>query len=154
MRRWQCDREAESGCFCFWRPALALFGCGSAPSSEKAQNGGATSKGDAPALEEVELALNWFPEAEHGGYFAALVHGYYTEAGLAVKILPGGASAAVPQRVASQRVAFGIENADRVLSARAQEAEIVALMAPCRRARGPSWCTPSRKFSGSRTSPT
>jgi NitT/TauT family transport system substrate-binding protein len=80
--------------------------------------------------QNVELALNWFPEAEHGGYFAAVVHGYYQEAGLSVKILPGGPSAAVLQRVASGKVTFGIENADRVLLARAQDADAVALMAP------------------------
>ena len=31
-----------------------------------------------------------FPEAEHGGFYAALVRGYYREAGLDVRILPGG----------------------------------------------------------------
>jgi NitT/TauT family transport system substrate-binding protein len=79
---------------------------------------------------ELQLALNWFPEAEHGGYFAALMHGYYKEAGLAVKILPGGPNAPVIQRVAGKQVAFGVENADRVLLGRAQEANVVALMAP------------------------
>ncbi len=66
----------------------------------------------------VELALNWFPEAEHGGYFAALVKGYYRDAGLDVKILPGAASSAVLQRVARNQVAFGVENADRILLGR------------------------------------
>jgi NitT/TauT family transport system substrate-binding protein len=78
----------------------------------------------------VELALNWFPEAEHGGYFAALVHGYYKEAGLDVKILPGAASSAVLQRVARNQVDFGVENADRILLGRAQQADVVALLAP------------------------
>lgn len=106
-------------------------GCrpGAPPQPEKAQADGSLAVAR-PEAEEVELALNWFPEAEHGGYFAALVHGYYKEAGLAVKILPGGPSASVLQRVASRRVAFGVENADRVLLARAQEADGVAVMAP------------------------
>jgi NitT/TauT family transport system substrate-binding protein len=108
----------------------APTGCGPAAAPETTQGSHAAPNAVAPKPEEVELALNWFPEAEHGGYFAALVHGYYKEAGLSVKILPGGASAAVPQRVASRRATFGIENADRVLMARAQEADIVALMAP------------------------
>jgi NitT/TauT family transport system substrate-binding protein len=108
----------------------APSGCGSADSPERIPAKRTASKADASGREEVELALNWFPEAEHGGYFAALVHGYYKEAGLTVKILPGGPSAAVPQRVASGRATFGIENADRALMARAQEADVVALMAP------------------------
>ena len=107
-----------------------LANCRQTATPESTQGDLGASKGVAPAQEEVELALNWFPEAEHGGYFAALVHGYYKEAGLSVKILPGNASAAVPQRVASRRVTFGIENADRVLLARAQDADVVALMAP------------------------
>ena len=36
----------------------------------------------ADGLTRVQLALNWFPEAEHGGFYAALVHGYYRQRGL------------------------------------------------------------------------
>lgn len=81
-------------------------------------------------LTRVTLMLNWFPEAEHGGYYAALVHGYYEEAGLAVEIIPGGPSAPVLQQIARGDVTFGVTNADDVLLARAQEADVVALMAP------------------------
>jgi NitT/TauT family transport system substrate-binding protein len=83
-----------------------------------------------PTLIEVTLQLNWFPEAEHGGYFAALVHGYYQEAGLHVKILPGGPNAPVIQQVARRSVTFGVINADNILFGRAQQAPVVALMAP------------------------
>ena len=84
----------------------------------------------APELTEVELALNWFPEAEHGGYYAALVHGYFEEAGFEVKIIPGGPGVPVRQNVATQRVLFGIANADQILVGRAQEADIVGVFAP------------------------
>jgi NitT/TauT family transport system substrate-binding protein len=47
-----------------------------------------------------------------------------------VKILPGAASSAVLQRVARNQVAFGVENADRILLGRAQQADVVALLAP------------------------
>jgi len=108
-----------------------LAGCRpSGPPPEKAQSGKSTPHAAESEQQEIGLALNWFPEAEHGGYFAALVHGYYKEAGLKVKILSGGPSSSVLQRVASNQVAFGIENADRVLLARAQEADAVAVMAP------------------------
>ena len=46
----------------------------------------------------MTLQLNWFPEAEHGGYYAALVRGYYRDAGLDVKILPGGPNIAGDSR--------------------------------------------------------
>ena len=81
-------------------------------------------------LTQVRLALNWFPEVEHGGFYAASVHGYYRQRGLAVEILGGGPDAPVIQRVATGAVEFGVTNADDVLSARAQEAPVVALMAP------------------------
>src|SRR5580704_11949849 len=89
-----------------------------------------SSSGTSRDAIHVELALNWFPEAEHGGYFAALVHGYYRDAGLDVKVLPGTASSAVLQRVARNQVAFGVENADRILLGRAQQADVIALLAP------------------------
>lgn len=84
----------------------------------------------ADGLTRVQLALNWFPEAEHGGFYAALVHGYYRQRGLDVQILGGGPEAPVIQRVATGQVTFGVSNADDVLNARAQEAPVVALMAP------------------------
>src|SRR4051794_1510305 len=47
-----------------------------------------------PPIEEplprVWIDLNWFPEAEHGGYYAALAHGYFAEEGVNVEIVPGG----------------------------------------------------------------
>lgn len=91
---------------------LLLIGCARKPSAQ------------------IELALNWFPEAEHGGYYAALVHGYYRDAGLDVRILPGGPDAPVIARVATGRVRFGVENADGIVFGRAEGAPVVALMAP------------------------
>ncbi len=85
---------------------------------------------EADASPEVQLALNWFPEAEHGGFYAADIHGYYREHGVVVNILGGGPDAPVIQRVATGAVAFGVTNADDVLYARTQQIPIVALMAP------------------------
>jgi len=81
-------------------------------------------------LQKVSLALNWLPEAEHGGFYAALISGEYEKVGLDVEILPGGPDSPVIQRVATGRVTFGISNADRILLGRAQQANVVGLMAP------------------------
>lgn len=78
----------------------------------------------------VTLMLNWYPEAEHGGYYAALVHGYFEDEGLDVTIIPGGPNAPVVQQAARGAVDFGITNADRIITARAQDANIKALFAP------------------------
>lgn len=85
---------------------------------------------DAKKKDKITVVLNWFPEAEHGGYYAALVHKYYEEAGLDVEILPGGVDVQVLPMVAMNRVTFGIENADQLLLARASGAPVVAVAAP------------------------
>lgn len=78
----------------------------------------------------IKLALNWFPEAEHGGYYAALVHGEFAKEGLDVTILPGGPKAPVIPQVASGGPFFGVDNADKLLLGRAQEADVIAVFAP------------------------
>ena len=102
-----------------WFATVTLVACG----------GRETEKGD-PTTTDVRLALNWFPEAEHGGFYAAEVHDLYRARKVDVEILGGGPEAPVIQRVATGAVEFGITNADDVLNARAQEAPVVAIMAP------------------------
>jgi NitT/TauT family transport system substrate-binding protein len=84
---------------------------------------------DAPP-HQIWLDLNWFPEAEHGGYFAAQVHGYFVEEGLNVRIVPGGPKAPVVAQVASDPWHFGVDNADKLLLGRAQKADVIAVFAP------------------------
>jgi NitT/TauT family transport system substrate-binding protein len=109
---------------------LALvIGCGAPAGTTSNSNSEAAASSPAKP-QAVTLALNWFPEAEHGGYYAALVHGYYAEAGVDVTILPGGPNSPVLQQTAAGRVDFAVDNADKLLLARAQEADVVAVMAP------------------------
>lgn len=98
--------------------AVAVIGCSQQPATSP--NG----------LTKVKLQLNWVPEAEHGGFYAALEHGYYQQAGLEVEILPGGVSAPVTQQLAMNRVQFGVMNADWVVLGRNNGAKIQSLMAP------------------------
>ena len=46
----------------------------------------------AQPLEKVTFATNWVAEAEHGGFYQALIDGTYRRYGLDVTILPGGPS--------------------------------------------------------------
>ena len=86
---------------------------------------------DTPApLTRVTLQLNWFPEAEHGGYYAALVHGIFKEEGLDVEIRGGGPNSPVIQQLVSGQADFIIGNADQVLTSRAKDSNAVALLAP------------------------
>lgn len=115
---------------------VTASGCGKSGSAEShlanipaGPSAGADEPSD-PTLTKVTLQLNWFAEAEHGGYYAALAHGFYREAGLDVTIVPGGPDTPVVQQVARRNVTFGIVNADNILFGRAQQAPIVAVMAP------------------------
>jgi len=108
--------------------SMLLFGgCSSEPPAEPI-----SIRNESPAekVDEVELALNWLPEAEHGGFFAAEVHGLFAERQLKVKIIPGGPGVPVIQNVATGKATFGVTNADQVLVQRAQEADVVAVFAP------------------------
>src|SRR5438105_2650318 len=91
---------------------------------------GGAGKPAAKPLVAVKLALNWNTVTEHGGFYAALRRGYYREAGLDVEIVKGGPNAPVIPLVARENMAFGISNADGLLLGRAQDAPVVALMAP------------------------
>lgn len=81
----------------------------------------------------VRIVLNWFPEVEHGGLFAALVHGYYRDAGLDVELVSGRPDAPVIPQVAAGRAEFGIADASEVLLARAQQVPVLALTAGLQR---------------------
>ena len=101
--------------------------------------------GAGPPSDMVRLALNWFPESEHGGYFAALVDGGYAARGITIEILPGGPGVPVAPRVASGEVDFGVVNADDVVAARAAGLPVVALLAPIHRS---PWCVMVHAASG------
>ncbi len=105
-----------------------LVGC----TSRDAKPDSADSKSGSAAKDKVVLMLNWYPEAEHGGFYAAKVHGIFERYGLDVEIRPGGPNAPVVQEMLTGRVQFGIANASDALLYRQQDAKVVALLAPIR----------------------
>src|SRR4030088_2981413 len=60
--------------------ALAVAGMLCAPVTAQA----------AQSLDKVSFGTNWVAEAEHGGFYQALVDGTYRSRGLDVTIMPGG----------------------------------------------------------------
>jgi NitT/TauT family transport system substrate-binding protein len=97
--------------------ALALAGC---KRSEPSASAGAR---------RVKLALNWVPEPEFGGFYAARESGAFRDENLDVELQGGGAGVPVIQMVATGKAEFGIAGADEILTARAQGADVVALFA-------------------------
>ncbi|MEZ5276280.1 MAG: ABC transporter substrate-binding protein [Opitutaceae bacterium] len=65
----------------------------------------------------VVLQTDWFPQAEHGGFYQALVRGYYIEEGLAVEILPGGPGAMIKHKVSQGMAQFGMNRSDDIIVA-------------------------------------
>jgi NitT/TauT family transport system substrate-binding protein len=100
---------------------LAIAGCG-APAKPTADPARGT-----PAM----LQLNWFPEAEHGGFYTALVENFAAAEGLALEIRPGGRAAPIASELAAGRVQFAVANAEDVVMFRSQGADIVTVMAAC-----------------------
>jgi NitT/TauT family transport system substrate-binding protein len=59
-------------------------------------------------LTRVRLQTDWFPQAEHGGFYQALAKGFYREAGLEVDLLPGGPGAHIKPKIAGGDAEFGM----------------------------------------------
>jgi len=75
--------------------------------------------------QKIRLALNWKPDPEFGGFYAA----DFSKHGLDVDILPGGAGTPTVQMIGAGSAEFGIVSADEILLARAQGNDVVALFA-------------------------
>ncbi len=81
-------------------------------------------------LASVTFATDWRAQAEHGGFYQALAHGYYEEAGRNVRILQGGPGVNVPQLLAAHTVEFGLGSNNFIpLNIAAAEAGSKAVMA-------------------------
>ncbi len=79
---------------------------------------------------KIRLALNWFPDSQHGGFYAAQLHGFYKAQGLDVEIISGGPGVPLREKVTRRQVEFAVSNADVILTGRKQGAPIKALIAP------------------------
>ncbi len=82
----------------------------------------------AAALTKVRVQLQWAPQAQFAGYFAAKEKGFYAAEGLDVEIVPGGPDV-IPQQVgsAANGPEFTISWVPKVLEAReaAQPSDLV-----------------------------
>lgn len=80
-------------------------------------------------LTKVTLQADWYPQPEHGGFFTALVKGYYKDEGLDVAIQPGGPYITVEKQVAAGTAQFGMGSSDKVLEANANGQPLLAVAA-------------------------
>lgn len=89
----------------------------------------AASPDSRPPLRKVVLQSDWFPQAEHGGYYHALVHGYYAGAGLAVDIWAGGPGAGIKLKVAKGDADFGMNRSDDIILASSRGMPLIMVSA-------------------------
>jgi NitT/TauT family transport system substrate-binding protein len=76
-------------------------------------------------LTKVSIQLQWVPQAQFAGYFAALDLGYYKDMGLDVKLLNGGPQIVPGQVVAAGRAQFGVNWLTALLAARDTGTQLV-----------------------------
>lgn len=80
-------------------------------------------------LTSVTLALDWYPNANHTGIYAALNAGYFLEAGLDLEIYVPADPTTVLQTVGAGRDTFGISYQADVLFARSQDVPVKSIAA-------------------------
>lgn len=70
--------------------------------------------GAAPS-EKIRLALNWKPEPQFGGFYAAQFEGFYTAEKLSVEILEGGSGTPTVQMLAFGQIDAAIVSSEEIL---------------------------------------
>ncbi len=105
--------------------ACALVGCDGGSKDQPAASGGAVSA--APL--KISIQLDWMPEPEFGGLYAAKELGLFEKAGLEVAIVPGAPGVPGAQMVASGTCEIAVLSCDQILTTRAQGGDIVAIYA-------------------------
>ncbi len=98
---------------------MGLVGCGD--SSGSGGSGGAGKP--------LVVQLDWVPEPEFGGLYAAMDTGAFSGLGRPVEIVSGGAALATPQLLAQGVCDVGVMSGDQIVLARAQGADIVGVYA-------------------------
>jgi NitT/TauT family transport system substrate-binding protein len=101
---------------------LAIAACGGSDSGSSTTS--STAAGGAQKLTKVKLQLQWFTQAQFGGYFAALDQGYYKDAGLDVQILEGGTDIVPQTQLAQGQADYAIAWVPKALQSREQGAAI------------------------------
>lgn len=97
--------------------AVAIAGCHRNPPA--AENG----------LTPVRLQLDWYPQPEHGGFFAAQLLGYYKAEGLDVTLSPLPQYGSAAQLVSSGKADLGLASSDQILEWNSNGLPLVAVSA-------------------------
>lgn len=86
---------------------LILAGCGGGKAD--------SAKSEEAGLTKIILQTDWYAQAEHGGFYQALVKGYYRDAGLDVEIRQGGPNAMTMEKVTLGTAQFSLGRSDQII---------------------------------------
>lgn len=82
------------------------------------------SSGSAGDLTEVKLQLQWLPQGQFAGYFAAVDQGFFEEEGLDVEIIPSGGDIVPQDALANGDVDYAVAWVPKVLGSIEQGANL------------------------------
>jgi NitT/TauT family transport system substrate-binding protein len=77
----------------------------------------------------IVLQTDWYPQPEHGGFYDALLKGFYKDEGLDVRIAPGGPFVTAENQVSGGAAQFAMGSSDKVLVSVAQGLPVIAVAA-------------------------
>ena len=100
----------------------ALAACGSDDSSSSSSD---SAKDSGPKTEQVTLLMNWFAQAEQGGYWQAQAAETGKADGLSIEVKQGGPQIQTIPQVAAGEADFGIAQADELMLARGEGVPVV-----------------------------
>jgi len=101
---------------------LIALGCGVA-----CLLAGCSAKKSSNGLFPVKFQVDWYPQPEQGGFYNALVKGYYRDEGLDVTIIPGGPYLNGLPLIASGADQFGMGSSDQMLEAVGNDEPLIAV---------------------------
>ena len=86
-------------------------------------------QGAGAPLQRIRLQLNWVPEPEFGGIYAAIQDGLYRDAGLDVEVIKGSAQVPSAQLVAQGACETAIVSGDEILTLRRKGGSLTGIFA-------------------------
>lgn len=109
--------------------ALALAAALVLTSCSGSSDGGGESAGPAPEgeLTQVKLQLQWLPQGQFAGYFAAADQGFFEEEGLDVEIIPSGGDIVPQDALANGDADYAIAWVPKVLGSIEAGANVIEI---------------------------
>lgn len=109
-----------------WLVVVAVMTMLAAACSSSSDDTTTTTDGGTPTeLIPVSMQLQWFPQAQFAGYYAAKAQGFYEEVGLDVTLLDGGVDIVPATVLGAGGADFAESWAVRALGPREEGANIV-----------------------------